>query len=515
MLDPSALIDYNNVREVKNKRIFCHAAFTNLNFSQNGAATACCYNRSYVLGTYPENSIDEMWFGQKAQMLRGLMRQNALPRGCQICADQVTSRNFGGLRARFYDKHAEETWGAAEERIESRPKVMEFELSNVCNLECTMCNGDFSSAIRRHREGLPQPNRPFDTRFVEQLEPYIPHLAEARFLGGEPFLNHLYYRIWERIARLNRDVDVAIVTNGTILTDKVKRALEPLRAHIDVSIDALDPANYEGIRVNAKFDQVMENFRYFRELVARKETTMTVSVCPMQQNWRELPRFVSFCNHHDVQLFFNTVWYPEEASLRYLPSARLKEIVDYLRDHDCPDGSSVQRTNKSNYLDLIHQIEAFRDRTVIPDYEHFDEFDIASSAWSLATGAGNVADLAIASTEPELVRIAIRKVTTLAACDIQLNRAALPILSGHHYMMLFRARASRPRYICFGISEAQSPQDDLGKHRYVRLTSEWQTFQMVFGPIPRGGDARIHFDVGGSTADVEIRDLALYTLAVA
>ena len=67
--------------------------------------------------------------------------------------------------------------------------------------------------------------------------------------------------------------------------------------------------------------------------------------------------------------------------------------------------------------------------------------------------------------------------------------------------------------MCFGITGAKSPQDNLGKHRYVRLTPEWQSFQTVLGPIPRGGDARIHFDVGGNAAGVEISDLALRTLA--
>ena len=442
------------------------------------------------------------------------MRRNALPQGCQICVEQFSSHNFGGLRARFYDKHAEETWGEDTGRFRPRPKVMEFEISNVCNLECTMCNGNFSSAIRGHREGLPQPKRPFDSRFVEQLDPYIPHLAEAKFLGGEPFLNNLYYQIWERIAAINPAIEVSIITNGTILTDKVKRALEPLNAHINLSLDALDPANYERIRVNAKFDQVMANFAYFREFVARKRTAMTVSVCPMKQNWRELPHFLTFCNERNIKLFFNTVWYPEEASLRYLPPARLQEILDYLQDIHVPDESGVRGINKSNYLDLIHQIEAFRDRTVIPDYDRFGDLDIATSTWSLRTAGGNAAEFTIASTEPGLVRVKIQNAATEAPWDIQLNRAT-PIEANHHYMMVFRARARAPRSMCFGITEAQSPQDNLGKHKYVRLTQEWQTFQMVFGPIPRGGDARIHFDVGGSATEVELRDFALRNLAAA
>lgn len=514
MLDPGILTEYNHWRQAKNKEIFCHAPFTNVNFSQNGDATACCYNRSYVLGTYPDDSVDQMWYGSRAQKLRGFMRRNALPQGCQICVEQFRSHNFGGLRARFYDKHAEETWGD-DGRQAAPPRVMEFEISNVCNLECTMCNGKFSSAIRGHREGLAQPRRPFDGRFVEQLEPYLPHLAEAKFLGGEPFLNTLYYRIWERIARVNPAIEVSIITNGTILNDKVKRALEPLNVHINVSIDALDPANYERIRVNAKFEQMMENFAYFQDYVERKRTAMTVSVCPMQQNWRELPRFLTFCNERNLKLFFNTVWYPEEASLRYLPPARLQEIVEHLRDVHLPeDAPGVRGINRSNYLDLVRQIEAFRDRTVIPDYDEFGDLDLGTTDWTLSTSGANAASLTISPAESELVRVTIESAATEAPWDIQLNRAT-SIEAFHHYMMVFRARARGPRSICFGITEAKSPPDNLGKHKYVRLTPEWQTFQLIFGPIPRGGDARIHFDVGGSATEVELCDFALRNLAAA
>jgi hypothetical protein len=214
-------------------------------------------------------------------------------------------------------------------------------------------------------------------------------------------------------------------------------------------------------------------------------------------------------------LFFNTVWYPEEASLRYLPPARLQEILDYVGDVHFPNDSDVQRTNKSNYLDLIHQIEAFRDKTVVPDYDHFDDMDIASSRWSLRAVAGNAAEFTIASTEPGVVRVAIQKAATQAPWEIQLNRAPLAVESNRHYMLSFRARARKPRSMGFGIADAHGAKEDLGKHKYVRLTTEWQTFQMVFGPLPRGGDARIHFGLGGDADEVEIGDLGLRTLAVA
>jgi MoaA/NifB/PqqE/SkfB family radical SAM enzyme len=75
------------------------------------------------------------------------------------------------------------------------PKVMEFELSNECNLECVMCNGSFSSSIRKNREKLPPIISPYNDDFVNELDAFIPHLTDAKFLGGEPFMIEIYLKI--------------------------------------------------------------------------------------------------------------------------------------------------------------------------------------------------------------------------------------------------------------------------------------------------------------------------------
>lgn len=514
MLDPQILSDYNQFRQTKNKAIFCHAPFTSINFEQNGNASVCCYSRRHVLGTYPTDSIDDIWFGKKADQLRSMMRRNALPGACDICLDQFSSRNFGGIRARFYDHLAATSYPESDGRFEAYPRVLEFETSNVCNLECVMCKGYFSSAIRKNREHLPALEDPYDDDFVRQLEPYIPHLTDARFLGGEPFLIKAYYRIWDLIARLNPDIEVSVQTNGTILNDMVKQAIEPLKAAINISVDALDPANYERIRVNAKFDTLMENFRFFRDYVERKNTTMAFSVCPMQQNWRELPHFLEFCNGHGIFLFFNTVYYPDEHSLSCLAAEELEQVIAFMQDVPMPSETTIQRSNSANYLGLISQIASFRDRALPRHCDDFVEQDLGVAEWALRTAEGNAADLSFPSQNSNLVRIAIHKVETKDVWDIQLNKAPLPVQANHHYVLLFRARASEPRRLCYGLVEDGARWDRLGRYKTVPLSSEWQTFQMRFGPIPQPGNARLHFDVGGNHAMVELADVSVRCLSV-
>ncbi len=511
MLDSDILAEYNAFRHCKNPSIFCHAPFTSINFAQNGDVTVCCYNRQHILGTYPENSLQEIWTGDSAAKLRALLRHNTLPNGCWICTEQFRSRNFGGMRARFYDHFAEETYGGVEGDITPWPKVLEFEITNTCNLECTMCNGFSSSAIRKHREHLPPLKSPYDAAFVKQLEPFIPHLREARFLGGEPFLINIYYKIWDLIAQVNPDIDVTIVTNGTILNDKVRRTLESLKAHVNISIDALNPDNYERIRVNAKFDQVMDNFRYFRDYVAGRQTSMTLNVCPMRSNWHELPDFLEFCNGHGIRLFFNTVLYPEEVSLRGLPQRELTEILDFLRTVDLPHVTPNEADNRRNYLDLLHQIGRFRDQSV--DYDEFDEVDLAGSDWSLHTRGGDVADLVETPADPQTARIVIAKAESQVPWNIQLNRAKVRIEPHRRYVIMFRARATGRRSICFGVAPAEAPCEQLGRHKTVQLTPEWQDFDVGF-ESPRSGDARFHFNLGGNDAAVELSNVTLRCFAV-
>src|SRR5690606_22702549 len=143
-------------RSTSHTDVLCHAPFTSINFEQNGNATACCYNRTHVLGTYPRHSLNQMWFGKKAQELRHYIKNNNLGGGCEICHKQLLSKNNYVVSARIFDQSADYQNPAMGRFINMMkhgqpvhmPVSMEFELSNTCNLECTMCSDYNSSSIR-------------------------------------------------------------------------------------------------------------------------------------------------------------------------------------------------------------------------------------------------------------------------------------------------------------------------------------------------------------------------------
>lgn len=369
MLTPEVVEEFNRIRNTPEGTSACPAASINLHFSQQGVVTACCFNRQQVLGVYPENSVDEIWNGEPIRELRDALEKNDLALGCQKCEQQLEARDYGGAHALFYSVYARMT---AEKRIERGlqpaggenapplPMRLEFNIHNSCNLECVMCHGLASSSIRTHREKLaPMPN-PYDEEFVNQLDPYLPYVVEADFMGGEPFLIPAYQMLWERIARVNPKMELCILTNATILDDKIKSLLERINCLMHVSIDSMYKETYESIRKGASFDEVMANCMYYLELMQKKGLPYTWRYCPMRQNWKEIPETVRFCNEKGITLMYNQVDSPVNFSLHTLPHAELKEVIDYYKAHTPPESTvAVEIENRNNFLELIQRLEGF------------------------------------------------------------------------------------------------------------------------------------------------------------
>jgi len=358
-LSTSLLKEYNQHRPIGPQKYSCYAPFKSVYFGHHGRAIACCYNRTHILGEYPKQSIQEIWFGQEANKLREYIKNDDFSLGCLGCKQQLIAKNFDAVKAKQYD---ERTMNANK-----YPSVMEFELSNVCNLECEMCSGDFSSLIRAKREKLPPLAMPYDSTFVKQLEEFIPYLDEVKFYGGEPFLIDIYYDIWEKIMEINPKVRISVQTNATVLNNRVKRILENTNFHINVSFDSLQKETYESIRINAEFERTLENLKWFREYSRSRNTFFGISVCAMRQNWRELPEFIKFCNDMDTPVYFHTVLFPAHSSIRDMSIREISEIHQYLEKFSFPADTPVQVKNKIHFEGIKNQIGEWYEQSLKMD----------------------------------------------------------------------------------------------------------------------------------------------------
>ena len=343
-----AYSSYNSTRQPLGADVLCRAPFNNMYFNVHGHVGPCW------LTLQPDESIGrktikEIWTGQWFTNIRKAIREENLGSYCSTCKKNIETGNHVSVLAKLYDLNYE---------LSDYPVAMEFELSNICNLECVMCKGELSSAIREKRENLPRLSTPYTDEFSEQLKEFLPHLKEAKFLGGEPFLIPVYYSIWDNIIKINPHIKITITTNGTVWNTRVKQILESLHVNIIMSIDSFNAQTYDSIRIGGNFSRVIENFEHFRNYCVSKNTYMGISINPLRKNWQELTAHVNFCNEKNVPLWFNTIVYPHREALWTMRAVDLKEIYEALAQQKPEEWSgagskSVYENNLKNYQNLV------------------------------------------------------------------------------------------------------------------------------------------------------------------
>ncbi len=361
--------EYNRIRPSKSNKSFCYAPFNTLEFHISGQVRVCCGNRYKIVGIYPNQSISEIFNGQNIQNFRNRLIKYDLSEGCQLCHKMLKDRNYPYLFALDHDVFQTSAKQAVLKNIK-------FELSNVCNLECEMCWGELSSSIRENIEDLPEIQSPYGDEFIQQLKPFWKNIEKATFLGGEPFLINLYI-IWEEIISINSKINILVVTNGTVLNSKIKELITRGKFYFALSIDSFQKETYEKIRKNAVFEQIMSNFEYFYEYSKQNNRWITVNICPMQQNWKEIPDMLNILNERQINVFFNIVDYPSSHSLRGLESEQILEIYNYFKNAKIiKQNNEVGLQNEKMFNALIKLTKVMYEE--VKNYETSEIYNIQS-----------------------------------------------------------------------------------------------------------------------------------------
>ena len=299
----------------------CNAPINNMYFTVDGKVSPCWKLPGFVDDWSEERSIMDIWKGEHFQKYRDALMQLEFPTRCKEC--EVEIENDVWPLAKAYQQFGVNNNGY--------PALMELELSNQCNLECIMCSGKLSSGIRK-KEGKPPLPRIYNDAFISQLEEFIPHLKELRFNGGEPFAQKIVLDICDMVARINPDLPINVATNGTVFNKRVKHILANNNISINISIDSLIPERYEEIRINGDFNLLMKNVEIFKQYCHSNKRGLSIMVNPMRNNFEEMGHFAEWTSQIGAALWFNTILYPKDLSIKHLPSNELEEVYNTLHN---------------------------------------------------------------------------------------------------------------------------------------------------------------------------------------
>jgi len=127
-------------------------------------------------------------------------------------------------------------------------------LTDRCNFDCVYC----------HNEGLGDTRGPMEpadnemdtddiVRFLEVAAEF--DIDAVKFTGGEPLLRQ---DLEEIIARTPDQMEVSLTTNGSFLPGRAEGLVDAGLERVNVSQDALDPADFAEITKSGAYEKVIE-----------------------------------------------------------------------------------------------------------------------------------------------------------------------------------------------------------------------------------------------------------------
>lgn len=347
-----------------------------------GSVYACNHNISFSLGKFPEKSLVDIWKGKPIKKLRRLLRHNDFSLGCTMCEEDAINERFGAASFTLFDRYKADQW----------PVMLDFRLSNSCNLQCIMCSGLSSSQFFQQSEPI---KNVFDETFLNQLDAFIPHLDTARFIGGEPFAIPVYFEIWERIVKSNPECKIIVQTNATILNDRVRQLAERGNFHFSVSLDSLNKETYEAIRRNANFNQVMDHIRFFANYSKTGQRDFVLCFCPMRMNYHEIPAFIDFSNKMDALICLNRFFYPARLAVWSLKTEEISEIFDTLSSYQPDENTTTSANNAGFFRDYMNLLQQWIIQAEQRESQNISQDDVAALTGPLLELATNEEELFI------------------------------------------------------------------------------------------------------------------------
>ena len=339
---------------------FCMLPWMHLHAFPDGRAYPCCFALDKLhVGNVNEQSMEEVFNGEKMKQMRLNMLANKRSRECAKCYDQEDS-GFFSLRMSS-NKHFGHNIGMVEN---TKPdgtadfiiKYWDIRFSNLCNMACRSCGTWFSSNwYEDHKKltGAP-PNHAkimkagrSSNDIWEQLLKQFDHVEQFYFAGGEPIIMEEHLRILKELDK-RKMYHVRLIYNSNFSKSKFKGTdIFELwnkfdSVSIGASLDAMGP-RAELMRKGTVWKETEENRKRMLEVCPQVDFYISATVglsnalhvVDFHRDWVEK----GFIKPQDFN--FNLLQYPIWQRMDLLPqnekdkvTAKYKEHIEWLKGKD-------------------------------------------------------------------------------------------------------------------------------------------------------------------------------------
>lgn len=257
----------------------------------DGTSNSCHRVDSVALApaTFDNFHNHETWINQRKTMLEGKFPQA----GCQYCenieknggvSDRLTHLKIPNLSPRELDHDPL--------AVVVTPRILEVFLDNTCNMKCIYCDESNSSQIKAENlkyghikiKSVADPGQVSEKhpdfealtdKFFEYLDKNYHQLRKLNVLGGEPFFQQSFERLFKFIQNnKNPDLELTIVTNLKLPKKTLEKFVIDIRQcllerkigrlDITASLDCFGEQQ-EYVRYGLDLDKFKENFEFLAQ----------------------------------------------------------------------------------------------------------------------------------------------------------------------------------------------------------------------------------------------------------
>lgn len=337
-------------------------------------------------GNVLETPLIELLNAHTASYTRESIKLGILPPECQQCVKKESA--VGHSRRLFFKDLLNPMLENKEYDYSKNPTdilFLEFNMSNICNLKCRMCDGINSSAwvkddIKLAKNGNPYFRRVNDPEFgytnksdqiIEKLFEDPTPFMNLRYLsikGGEPYMEPANKIILQKFIDLGIASQITLdwTTNGTIVDEEVHDLAKQYgETKWTVSLEGTGSL-YEYIRggKNFTFAQLNENLKQYNfDRIIIAVTVMAYNIAHLHsiQQWFDINKKSNW------EIYFNNVVAaPPYLNPRILPNSIL-ENIDYKLDNINYTQDSFLGKHLDKFVGYTKDLDSIRNTNIL-DY---------------------------------------------------------------------------------------------------------------------------------------------------
>ena len=189
--------------------------------------------------------------------------------------------------------------------------VLQWHLSEVCNLKCLHCYQENHKPIQLKYDQLVD----IYNQYKELLKK-IKMKGHINITGGEPLCNPYLFKILELIKEDSKNISFSLLTNGTLIDEKIAKKIKNYNPYyVQVSLEGGKKTN-DYMRGKGTYKKIAKGITNLR----KEDIFTSISFTATKLNYKEFPKVVKYARKYKV----NNVW-----SDRYIPlgDSEDKELV--------------------------------------------------------------------------------------------------------------------------------------------------------------------------------------------